>query len=68
MDKEKVSALAEWLLEKDKDYYPAEAMQEGTCVREHLLGRCGGECLCYLNGDCPIEDEVDEALGFKEVH
>ena len=43
-------------------------MQEGTCVREHLLGRCGGECLCYLSGDCPIEDEVDEALGFKEVH
>ena len=53
--------LALWDLEKHKDYYSADAMDSESCIHNGLIGNCGFDCPCYLNGNCPIEDEVDEA-------
>jgi hypothetical protein len=52
--------LAHWDLYKHRDYYPAEAMSDDTCVHNGLVGNCGADCKCYLSGKCPIEDEIEE--------
>jgi hypothetical protein len=56
----KNSGLAHWDLYKHRDNYPAEAMSDDTCVHNGLVGNCGLLCKCFLNGNCPIEDEIEE--------
>jgi hypothetical protein len=32
----------------------------GECATNSLNGRCGQDCPVFLDGDCPIEDEIRE--------
>jgi hypothetical protein len=50
--------MAAWDLEKHQDYYPAEALNEDGCFYNGQIGRCGRECPCFLNGNCPAADEI----------
>ena len=56
----KEGSLAEWDMWWNRDRYPAEAMQSNTCMHNGLLGNCGCECECYLLGNCPTKEEIDE--------
>lgn len=58
MNKKTIQSLASGILERRKDYYPAEAMQDDTCTHNGLIGNCGLECKAYLLGKCPIQDEI----------
>lgn len=39
---------------------PAGALDKDSCFYNGQIGNCGRECPCYLLGNCPIEDEVEE--------
>lgn len=52
--------LAAWDLERNKDYYPAGAMDEESCFYNGQIGNCNIECPCFLLGNCPVEDEVND--------
>jgi hypothetical protein len=60
MSNKALKSLAAWDLERNKDYYPADAMNKDGCFYNGQIGNCGLECPSYLSGDCPIEDEVKE--------
>ena len=57
--------LASLDLERNKDHYPADAMDKESCFYNGQIGNCGLECPAFINGECTIADEVIEACGIK---
>lgn len=57
---ETIKSLAAWDLERNKDYYPAEAMDKDSCFYNGQIGNCGLDCPCFIGGDCPVEGEIQE--------
>lgn len=58
--------LAALDLERNKDYYPADAMNKDGCFYNGQIGNCGLECPCYLSGNCPAKADVQEAHATEE--
>lgn len=61
-----LQALAAWDLERNKDYYPADAMDKESCFYNGQIGNCGLECPAFMNGKCTIEDEVIEGCALRD--
>ena len=59
-DNDALKSLAEWDLLRNKDNYPADALDANSCFYNGQVGNCGVNCICYINGDCQIEDEIEE--------
>ena len=47
-------------LERNKDHYPADALDKESCFYNGQIGNCGLECPTFILGNCSIEDEVTE--------
>ena len=62
MDKKTLQSLAAWDLERNKEYYPADAMDKESCFYNGQTGNCGTDCPCYLLGECPVEEEVTDRI------
>lgn len=58
--------LARWDLERNKDYYPADAMNKDSCFYNGQIGNCGLDCPTLICGKCQIEDEIIEVCGVKK--
>lgn len=56
-----IQSLAAWDLERKKDYYPADALDNDSCFYNGQIGNCGLDCPCYILGKCPVEEEIDNA-------
>lgn len=56
-----IQSLATWDLERKKDYYPADALDNDSCFYNDQIGNCGLDCHCYILGKCPVEEEIDNA-------
>lgn len=61
MSKDNLRDLAAWDLERNKDYYPAGALDKNGCFYNGQIGNCGTECSAYLLDKCPIPDEIAES-------
>jgi hypothetical protein len=61
-----LQALAVLDLERNKDYYPADAMDKESCFYNGQIGNCGLECPTFINGKCTIEDEVIEECSLRD--
>jgi len=55
-------SMAGWDLLNQRKHYSADAMDSTTCTHNHLIGKCGINCPVYQREDCPIQDEIDEAV------
>jgi len=60
MISDSLKSLAAWDLERNKDYYPAEALDKDGCFYNAQIGNCGKNCLAYLLEKCPIPEEIEE--------
>ncbi len=47
-DDKRLRDLASWDLERNKDYYPADAMNKDGCFYNGQIGNCGTECPCFF--------------------
>jgi hypothetical protein len=66
MSSKALRGLAAWDLERNKDYYPAGAMNKDGCFYNGQIGNCGLECPCFINGGCPVEADVLEAHAIEK--
>jgi len=41
-------------------HYPPDIMSK--CEGQGIFGHCGTDCPIFIDGDCPIEDEVKESI------
>jgi len=60
-------SLAAHALFRDRDYYPADSLDKESCFFNGQIGRCGINCLCFLNSNCPEESEVLNAAGASSL-
>ena len=42
------------------DHYPPDIMSK--CEGQGIFGRCGEDCPLFIDGDCHIEDEIQEQI------
>lgn len=58
--REEILKAAEALLKKDKDYYPADALDKDSCFYNGQIGNCGINCPSFKQKKCENEKEVLE--------
>ena len=42
------------------DHYPPDIMSK--CEGQGIFGNCGANCPLFIDGDCPIKDEILEHI------
>ena len=57
---EAIRNFAIWDLKRNRDYYPAGAIDPEGCFYNGQIGDCNTGCPQFLRGGCPVEDEVKE--------